>query len=213
MGKGQRFVWYGTLIFVFFLGFFTTSAVAENGDFSLRLWGQVSPFVSGDAGSGKGAPDYNDAFKSGGGGGIEMAYRPSRYFSCLIGAGHESYGGKTYQEISFDNWEVTPLYVGGKLHLNPKESKWNPYLRLDLGTAYLSNVDIFYESLKGRYWDSSWVFMFDIGAGIEYRFGGCGLSLELRSRYLDNPDSAMGHPSDADSSWTLPINLGFNLYF
>jgi hypothetical protein len=39
--------------------------VAE--DFSSRLWAQCPPFISGDAGSGEGAPSYTDAFKSGGG--------------------------------------------------------------------------------------------------------------------------------------------------
>ena len=213
MKKRGRFVMYGALVFVFLLGFFTTSALAESGDLSLRLWGQYSPFISGDAGSGEDAPGYDDTFDSGWGGGMEAAYRPSRYFSCLIGAGYEHYSGDDYHGISFDSWDIFPIYLGGKVHLNPKESKWNPYLRMDVGAAHLSSVDVSYRSFKEEYWDSSWVFLFDIGPGLEYRFDPFGVFLEIRARYLDNPDSAMGHPSGANSSWTLPINFGFSYYF
>jgi hypothetical protein len=45
-----------------FLLFFPCGSFAENRDISLRFWGQISPFISGEAGSGLGAPDYSDAF-------------------------------------------------------------------------------------------------------------------------------------------------------
>ena len=210
--KKRCFIWSGALIFVFLSGFLTTHALASE-DLSLRLWGQYLPLISGDVGSGEGAPGYNDAFDSGWGGGMELAYRPSRYFSFLIGGGNEHYSGKTHQEISFDSWDITPIYIGGKLHLTKKGSRLNPYLRIDIGTAHLYSMDVSYKDRTIRYWDSSRVLLFDLGVGLEYRFGSFGTSLEIKARYLDNPDSAIGHPSDADSSWTLPITLGFSYYF
>ncbi len=82
---------------------------AEDGQASLRLWGQVSPFLSGEAGGGAGAPDYSDAFDTG---------------------------------LRCDGLDIVPLYVGGKLHLNPKPGPWDLYLRLDLGAARFSSVDV-----------------------------------------------------------------------
>jgi hypothetical protein len=199
-------------IFVFVLVQSSHYVSAED-DLSLRLWGQVSPFISGEAGSGSGAPDYNDAFDCGIGGGMEISWRFSNRFSFLSGIGYENYDGDSHQGISFDDLEIVPVYLGGKFHIIPGDTRWDPYLRMDMGAAYLSSVDVSYHSLKGEYWDSSWVFLFDAGGGMEYRWKQWGAFLEIRARYLDDPDSAMGHPSEADSSWTLPISFGFSYYF
>jgi len=188
-------------------------SLAGDKDISLQLWGQVSPFIHGDAGTGLGAPDYKDAFGTGFGGALELSWRFANQFSLLGGIGYENYNGKTHQDISFDDLKVIPLYVGGKLHILPKDSRWNPYVKMDVGGAHLSSVDISFEGFKGRYWDSSWVFLFDIGGGVEYRFKHWGIGLEVLPRYLGNPDSALGRPSDAKSSWTIPIRLGVSYYF
>jgi len=45
------------------------SVFAKDDKLALRIWGTISPFISGDAGSGSGAPDYDDAFDCGIGGG------------------------------------------------------------------------------------------------------------------------------------------------
>ena len=131
---------------------------AQQGKSSVRLWGEVSPFFSGAAGTGLGAPDYTDAFDTGWGGGGEFSWRFCRWFSGVAGIGYEVYGGSSYEGFSFDDLEVVPVYAGGKFHLIPSPGPWDLYMRLDLGTAYLSSVDIRYGSLEGKYWDSSWVF-------------------------------------------------------
>ena len=186
---------------------------AEDGTFSLHVWAQVSPFISGEAGRGSDAPDYTDLFDTGIGGSVELSWRFSNRFSLLGGIGYENYAGKTHQGISFDDLKVMPLYLGGKFHFLPRDSRWNPYVKLDIGGAHLSSVDVSFEGLEGRYWDSSWVFLFEVGGGLEYRFKKWGIGLEVLPRYLGKPDSALGQLSDARSSWTIPIRLGVSYHF
>ncbi|OGW44007.1 MAG: hypothetical protein A2Y66_01400 [Nitrospirae bacterium RBG_13_41_22] len=189
------------------------SVFASDNDYSLRLWGQASPFISGSAGSGSGAPDYDDAFNSGIGIGGEFDWRFSQRISLLAGIGYETYNGSSHQGISFEDIEIVPVYAGGKFHITPKTTRWDPYLRMDIGAAHLSSVDVSYQNIKGRYWDSSWVFLFGFGGGVEYRWGRWGVSLEGKFRYMGEPDSAMGFPSTAGSSWTVPIVVGINYHF
>lgn len=188
-------------------------AFAKDDKFSFRVWGQVSPFLSGDAGSGSGAPRYDDAFNTGLGAGIEASWRFSQRLSLLAGIGYENYNGATHLGISFNDLEVVPIYLGSKFHLISDASRWDPYLRMDIGAAHLSSVDVSFQSARGKYWDSSWVFLFDAGAGIEYRWNRWGVSLDAKLRYLGRPDPILGPPSKADSSWTVPIVLGVNYHF
>lgn len=189
------------------------AAQAQESKASVRLWGELAPLASGEAGSGVGAPDYDDAFDTGIGGGGEFAWRFCRWFSGVAGIGYEVFGGDTYQGISFDDLEVVPVYAGGRFHLLPGAAPWDVYLRLDLGAAYLSSVDISFRHLKGTYWDSSWVFLFGAGAGAEYRWGPWGVSFDVRARYLDSPESNLGRPSEADGFWTVPVTVGLNYHF
>jgi hypothetical protein len=189
------------------------SVSAKDNDMSLRFWGQVSPFISGKAGSGLGAPDYDDAFNAGFGTGGELSWRLSGRVSCLAGIGYEIYDGGEHEGITFDDLEVLPVYAGAKVHLIRDTNRWDPYLRMDIGAAHLSSVDVSYEDLKGRYWDSSWVFLFDFGGGAEYRWGQWGASLDLKLRYIGEPDSALGDPSNAHSSLSAPVVLGINYHF
>ncbi|MBW2164854.1 MAG: hypothetical protein JRG74_01755 [Deltaproteobacteria bacterium] len=48
---------------------------------------------------------------------------------------------------------------------------------------------------------------------MEYRWNRWGASLDVKLRFLDEPDSALGDPSEADSSWTVPVVFGINYYF
>jgi len=201
------------VIFVFVLVSLPSSAVAENSNFSIRMWGEVSPIISGDAGNDMGAPNYDDAFKTGLGGGVEFAWRFCDWFSGVGGLGYEVYDGDKYQDISFSDLKIVPVYVGGKFHLIPVSSPWDFYLRMDLGAAYFSSVDISFMSFKEEYWKSSWELLFDVGAGTEYRRGSWGLSLDIKARYLGSPDAALGKPSKAESSWSIPITMGINYYF
>lgn len=194
--------------FILFLALLVPGLVSAQDDkIALRLWGQASPLISGEAGSATGAPDYNDAFNTGLGAGVEVSWRFTPRLSFLAGIGYEKYCGDSHRGISFDDLEVVPVYIGGKFHIPSGASRWDPYIRMDIGAAHLSSVDVSYRNIKGKYWDSSWVLLVDPGAGVEYRWGSWGASLEVKLRYMGKPDSAMGHPSDAGSSWSVPISL------
>jgi opacity protein-like surface antigen len=210
--KREKIHLAGIFVFLFFF-FLPCGSFAENRNVSVHLWGQFSPFISGEAGSGSGAPDYHDAFGTGIGGGSELSWHFSSRFSLLGGIGYEHYTGKTYQDISFDDLKVIPFYLGGKFHIFPKDSHWNPYVKVDLGAARLSSVDISYQSLRGRYWDSSWVFLFELGGGLEYKFKKWGIGLEVLPRYVGKPDGALGYASNAGTSWVIPVTLGLSFYF
>jgi hypothetical protein len=192
---------------------FSAPEIAAKEKASIRIWGQATPFASGAAGDGEDAPDFNDAFKTGLGGGGEFAWRFCRWFSGVAGLGYEVYDGDTYEEVAFDNLEIVPIYAGGKFHLLQDQPSWDLYLRLDVGVAHLSSVDIRYRDLKGRYWESCWSFLFDIGGGLEYRWGQWGASLEVKARHVDAPDPALGKPSESGSFWTVPVVLGINYHF
>ncbi|MBF0477185.1 MAG: outer membrane beta-barrel protein [Deltaproteobacteria bacterium] len=187
--------------------------IAEDNCFYLGVTGQVTPFLSGNAGTGMDAPSYKDAFGTGWGVGLEGGYRLTESFSAQLGIGYERFSGSTPQGISFDSLSVVPIYAGGKYHVLANKCTWDPYIRLDLGAAYLSSVDTSFMGSSGRYWDSSWVFLFDAGAGIEYHMSPFGVFAEVKARYMGSPSSSMSPMSDADSSWTLPINLGLRYYF
>ena len=203
----------GVFVLSLYLFVFPCRSLAENQDVSLHLWGRISPFISGEAGSGSGAPDYHDVLDTGIGGGIEFSWRFCNRFSLLGGMGYENYNGKKHEDISFDDLKVIPLYFGGKFHILPKDSRWNPYLKVDIGGAHFPSVSISFMTLEGRYWDSSWVFLFEVGGGLEYRFKKWGIGLEVLPRYLGKSDSALGKPSDAKGSWTIPIRLGVSYHF
>jgi hypothetical protein len=196
-----------------FLALFPFPAYAQHGKLGLRLWGEGSPLISGEAGSGPGAPGYNDAFHAGLGIGAEISWRITPRLSLLTGIGYEDYRGDSHQGISFANLEIVPVYLGAKFHITPDAHRWNPYLRMDIGAAHLSSVDVSYQWLKGKYWDSSWAFLFDAGAGIEYRWKDWGASLEIKLRYTGKPVPALGLPSNAEPFWTVPVAFGITYYF
>jgi len=183
------------------------------GDASVRLVGQVSPLISGSAGSGVGAPDYNDAFSTGIGAGLEYHRRMSDRFSILAGIGYDTFDGASHQGIFFDNLNRTTLYGGAKIHFTDDRSGIQPYARLDLGAVRFSPVEVSYGGVAGDYWDSGWELMADAGIGVENRFDQWSVFGEILFRYAGKPDSALGPASEADSSWTLPVRIGVGYHF
>jgi hypothetical protein len=188
-------------------------ASAEDGRWSVSLSPSVVPFLSGDAGSGEGAPKYSDAFDTGYGITLEVERSLSPQATIHGGIGFERHSGKNYQGVSFGDLEIVPVYVGGgyRVSISPAVGL---YFNTDLGTAHLSSVDINSEGLGGRYWDASWVLLFDAGAGLEYHGSGhWSVALQTDFRYLGKPESALGKPSDAGSSWTLPVRFAARYSF
>ena len=202
------------LVFVL-LGFALSQASAGESPFSVSFAGQYIPFIAGDAGSGSGAPEYGDAFDNGGGILVEAAYRIAPQIGLLGGVSYEYNSGSSHDGISFDDLNVVTLYVGGKYYFITQTKGWNPYVRADIGATYYSSVDISYMDSDSDYWDNSWEFMCDAGAGIEYRFDNLGLFFEVKARYTDAPSTAaaLKEYADADSSWTMPVVLGVEFHF
>jgi hypothetical protein len=202
------------LIFVFMM-MFSGRVFAEPGAFSLSLAGQYIPFVTGDAGKGDGAPDYDDAFDGGLAVAVEAAYRLNPYIAVLGGIDYEQFSGDSHQGISFDDLDIVTVYVGGKIYFVVNQQGWNSYVRADVGAAHFSSVDISYAGFDGDYWDSSWEVMADAGLGLEYTFSNLGVFFEIKARYMNSPSAAseMKEFSRAESSWSLPIMLGVNFHF
>ena len=164
------------LVFTF-MSIISTQAFAEESPFSLSFAGQYIPFISGDAGNGDGAPNYDDAFDGGAAIAVEAAYQLNPQVSILGGISYEQYSGDKFQGISFDDLDILTLYAGGKYYFVTNTCGWNSYLRADIGLAKFSSVDISYLGTNADYWDSSWELMFDAGAGVEYRFNNLGVFL------------------------------------
>ncbi|MBF0524889.1 MAG: outer membrane beta-barrel protein, partial [Deltaproteobacteria bacterium] len=153
-----------------------------------------------------------DAFKSGWGFNIEAACRIDDLFSTQFGFGWETYAGKTVGRTDFDNLNIVPIYVGGKMHL-PVNRTWDPYFRVDLGAARYSSVDASTFGHKDGFIDPSWGFLADFGPGLEYKMGNIGIFTEVKARYIGGPSSSIGQGFDPDGNWTFPINFGVRAYF
>lgn len=184
------------------------SASANVGKWSVRFAPSVVPFLSGDAGSGLFPPKYSDAFDTGYGIALEAERPLSPRADIHGGIGFERHNGKDYQGVSFGDLDIVPVYIGGRCRF-PVGPKVGLYLNADLGAAHLSSVDVSSGgSLSGRYWNASWVLLFDAGAGLEYRASArWSASLQTDFRYLGKPESALGHASDAGASWAMPIRF------
>ncbi|MCD6292433.1 MAG: outer membrane beta-barrel protein [Deltaproteobacteria bacterium] len=202
------------LVFVL-LGFTLSQASAGESPFSVSFAGQYIPFLGGDAGSGSGAPEYEDVFHDGLGLSIEAAYRIAPQIALLGGISYDYYSDSSYKDISFDDRNIITFYVGGKYYLIAQTKGWNPYVRADIGISYFDSVDISYMGNDSDYWDSSWELMCDAGAGVEYRFDNLGVFFEVKARYMGEPStaSALKEYADADESWTLPVVLGVEYHF
>lgn len=187
-------------------------AFAEDEQFAVSVYGEYLPFISGSAGSGSGAPDYSDAFDGGVGFGVEASYKVCPGFTFLGGVGYETFSGKTYKGISFEDLEIIPVYIGGKIHFM-EDSKLSPYARVDVGLAHFSDVRVKYAGTKTKYWNESFEFFGDFGGGVEYRVNSFGFFAEVRVRYMGAPASDMGKASDADQSWSVPIVVGASWHF
>ena len=184
---------------------------SDRGKFSIGLSAGLSPILSGDAGDGQSSPDYDDLFKIGHGVALEMEYRVCDYASLVGGIGYEEFSGRSYQGLDFDDLEIVPIYVGSKFHI-PVNYPVKPYLLAQVGAAHFSSVDVSWNSLSANYWDSSWVFMGDVGLGLNYSANNWDFSGSVKFRYMGAPDNNL-KAADADASWTAPIYLGVSYSF
>lgn len=186
----------------------------ENGYLAIRANANYAIFVSGEAGSGKGTPDYSDAFENGFGAGIEADLRPtSSRLSYHLGASFTTFEDDIHKGIRFDELTYTDLYAGIKWHLWESSSKVDPYLRCDIGVSFTDKVEVTYKGLDVNYWDETAGWMVGAGLGANYmlteRLGGF---IELKFQYRQAPDEEF-KAAKADSNLAMPITLGIEYRF
>ena len=202
------------LLFILFLPFaaMAEEKIANESKFSLCLSPGFSPFLSGDAGEGQSAPDFDDLFDDGYGVMLEAAYRLRPNLTLIAGIGYEEYDGDTQEGLKFDDLETVPVYLGCRLHILPGHPL-KPYIQARAGIMYLSSVDVSWESLSSTYWNSSWVFMGGAGIGFDYQISSTlNITAGVDLRYAGAPENNLD-AADADGFWTLPIHFGISYSF
>ena len=177
-----------------------------------------SPFA-GKAGEGSNPPGYGDVFRPEFGGGLEIGFSVLPNHQAIIGIEEKKLIGKDFEGIRFSDRKFIAVYASWKMNiLSNRDSSKKPYLRVDIGAASLSKVDITYYTIRNDYWDSSWVPMIRVGVGIElilidWNVYSNGVFLEVKFQYLGRSPSLMSPYSDAGGSWSIPVSIGlsFNL--
>lgn len=184
------------------------------GPYGLSFSGAGIPFVSGDAGTGIGAPEYGDAFGTGWGFRIEPYFDFTPTLRGQIGVTYQSWSGENFQGVEFDDLKLWAIYVGGKYRFLPG-SAFRPYLVADIGYANLDSVDVSITGLGSLpYWDSTGTYLVDFGAGAEWMVSpNLGIFIDVRGQVFGKPDAMLTPIAEADPGWSLPISLGLNYNF
>jgi len=189
----------------------TVAPVFAAGPYGISFSGAVAPFIGGDAGSGIGAPGYDDAFSAGWGVRLEPYYDFNQQLRAVLGLTIQRWSGDTFSGVEFDDLNLWSIYAGVKYRFLPG-SAVRPYVLADLGYARLDSVDIRIGSASGTYWDSTDTFLLDFGGGAEFVVApNLSLFIDIRAQVFGEPDSALASFSDADGGLSVPVSVGLNL--
>ena len=179
--------------------------------FSMGLNTVVIPFISGTAGNGPGAPEYDDLFGTGRSFALEAEKRINNHVSLIAGVGYEKYPGETFQGMSFDDLEIIPFSAGCRFHLLTN-SPLQASVGARIGLTYISSVNVSWNSLKGNYWNSSWVPAGDIDLVLGRRINNWNFSAGVSIRYTGAPDNDFP-AAEADGFWTVPLQFNISYCF
>ena len=183
------------------------------GPVGISISGAVIPFDGGYAGSGYGAPEYDDAFDVGRGVRFEPYYDFNRMLRGVLGVTRQSWSGKSYAGFDFGDLDLWALYAGVKFRFLP-DSAVRPYVLGDLGYAKLESVDISTGGSSATYWNSTDTFYVDFGGGAEFVMTpNFSLFIDFRVQVFGEPDSELGWTSEAEDGVSVPISVGLNLTF
>ncbi len=183
------------------------------GPYGLSFSGAGIPLISGDAGTGTGAPEYTDAFDTGWGFRIEPYYDFTPTLRGQFGITYQSWGGKDFQGVEFDDLKMWAVYVGGKYRFLPG-SPFRPYIVADVGYANLDSVDIKIGGVSVPYWDKTGTYMVDVGVGAEYMVSpNLGIFVDVRGQMFGKPDAILTPTAEADAGTSVPISVGVNYNF
>jgi opacity protein-like surface antigen len=191
----------------------TASPVFAAGSVGLSLSGSVVPFIDGDAGSGIGAPQYDDAFNTGWGARVEPYFDFNNQLRGVLGFTLQRWDGQTYSGLDFDDLNLWSVYAGIKYRFRPN-SAVRPFVLADLGYAQLDAVNLSLGSTSRTYWDDTSTFLLDFGGGVEFVVSpNFSVFVDIRAQIFGEPDSVLRPSSDASSALSIPVSLGLIFTF
>jgi hypothetical protein len=223
--KRMKRICFFSMFFIVFLSCLYSEEVPYNQEkekyrkLSVRATMHYEPYHAGKAGQGSNPPGYGEAFRSELGGGFEIGFSVFPNHQAIIGIEDKKWGGKDFEGVRFSNRKSTVVYASWKMNIfSNRDSSKKPYLRVDIGAASLSEVDITYYTISNNYWDSSWVPMIRAGVGIEltvidWSVYSHGVFLEAKFQYMGRSPSLMSPHSDAGGCWSIPVFLGLSFNF
>jgi len=203
------------IVVAMFLSLLATSASGAGGTAGISLSGGFTPISNGDAGSGFGAPSYDDAYDTGWTGRIEPFYDFTSMVRGQAGAAYNKWGGKTFGAIRFEDLKVMAYYVGVKIRFRPN-TDIRPYVVGDIGVAQISGVSVSLQGVPGQiqYWNSTTTAFLDIGGGVEFNIAPkVSFFLDIRVQGTGEPNSAHPPDSDSDGIGSIPFTAGVNFTF
>jgi len=207
--------------------------------------GKASFVGGGTAGSidsdfGSWSPDNEEIFDWGRGFALEAARRIDENWEAVFGAGYASYPGDSSSvrdsannsiSLKPDDLNAAPVYVGFRsLFTSEPDEGLVPYVTGEIGAQWLGEVDAKVQynisgsagSFDTTWWDDSFLFMWGIGGGLEYRADNLGAFLAVKSRWTTSPKEGGSIHVLSDnisvdksaSGWqTINAYLGLNYYF
>jgi len=191
----------------------TAAPVVAAEPVGISICGAAVPFIGAHAGRGIGAPEYEDAFGTGGGVRLEPYYDFNQQLRGVLGFTIQRWPGDTFSGVEFDDLKLWSLYAGVKYRFLPG-SAVRPYVLADVGYAKLDSVDITIGNTSGTYWKSTDTFLLDFGGGAEFVVTpNFSLFIDIRMQIFGEPDSALEPASDADGGVSVPVSIGLNLTF
>jgi len=203
---------FSILSAIVFMAISPASALDKGG---IILYGGpvIAPIVGGDASDGDDAPGYDDLFNTGAGPGMDGMLAVSRYLRVGGGFSVLVFTGDDLDDGDVSKWWVAPMMLGVQFFpLKWERGSLRPYLRLDMGMAYLSGVKVDgpEKNDDARLFTTSTEFAGDVGIGLEWLFkSNWGVFLDIRYMMVNHPMEGGGIPiTDPDPVAFLPISLG-----
>ena len=207
------------VILIVFVAFPLVTMAVERGDVILSGGPVFTPILDGGFSGGDESVDYNDLFKNGWGLGMDGMFALSKVFRVGFGFSASIFRGDSRGGEDVTKWWVVPMMVGGEVFpLSAfKETSFGPYVRVDVGTALLSGVQVGNPEGgdKLKLFKTTAAFASDVGAGLEWHFKKkWGCFGEVRYMFSGHPYGG-GDVSvhDPESISFLPIRLGITYYY
>jgi len=201
---------------------------------SLSVWFLGALPLSGEAGSGDGAPGWADAFGFGFGGGAALELRLLPCFGARLSVYYESLPASSFQAFGVDNlltdFSFVGLSLGPRIYFlldrppdlwfGPSDRPYTglaPFLGYDFGIGFSSAVSWEEPAPPWDYWKSGIILVQEFVLGAEYRLSGAfGAFLELGLATSSGPPAASGVASplnEAGSLTALRFRVGLLIAF